>query len=75
MPTPWQVEAADDLKTAFELQTTNAGRLSMFSELFSNSHPYWYWQVALNATNAIYYSDYYIYLTVENSTVVMFSTT
>lgn len=74
MPTAWQVEAADYLKTAFELQSTNSGRLSMFSELFTNSHPYWYWQVALNATYAYYFSDYYIYLTTDNSTVLMFST-
>lgn len=74
MPASWQVAAVDDLNTAYELQTTTSGRLTMFSELFSERQPYWYWQVALNYEYVKYISQYYIELSKDDNTLIMFST-
>lgn len=74
MPASWQVAAVSDLNTAYELQSTTSGRLTMFSELFSERQPYWYWQVALNYQHVRYVSQYYIELSKDNNTIIMFST-
>lgn len=76
MPTLWQVQAAELAEESYELQTSNSGRLQMISELFTTYHPYWYWDVALNAT-FVYHSStqYYLNLTVNADSLYIFSTT
>lgn len=76
MPPAWQVEAADALRTAYELQSTPQDRIEFFSELFYAYEPYYNWNVVLNYDHLYFITSYYIRLrTDSNDIVFMFSGT
>lgn len=76
MPTAWQVEAADALRTAYELQSTPLGRIEFFSQLFYSYEPSYLWNVVLNYDHLYFIANYYIRLRTDNNDVVfMFSGT
>lgn len=75
MPTSWQVEAAEIAVEVYELQSTDSGRLQMLSDLFSESHPYWYWNIALNYRYIQHRLAYYVEVNIDLDRLYIFSTT
>lgn len=76
MPPAWQVEAADALRTAYELQSTPQGRMEFFSQLFYTYEPSYYWNVVLNYDHLYFITNYYIRLRTDtNDIVFLFSGT
>lgn len=74
MPASWQVTAARAVEEAYELQTTDSGRLSLISDLFSEAHPFWYWNVALNYRYAFHHGSYYVQVLIDGDEVYLFAT-
>lgn len=75
MPISWQVEGARLTEEALEFQTTDSGKLTEISELFSATHPYWYWNVVYNFRFVHdRHSEYYLYLTLDEERIYLFST-
>lgn len=75
MPTSWQVQAAELAVEVYELQSTDSGRLAMLSELFSDYHPYWYWNIALNYRYVQHRLAYYVEIFINEDHLYIFSST
>lgn len=74
MPSTWQVTAAKITAEAYEFQSTDSGRLSFISDLFSEAHPFWYWNIALNAKYVYNHDTYYIQLYIDGDELYLFAT-
>lgn len=72
MPTLWQVAAAEALKTAYELQTGDEGRIPLFVGLFGEEHPDYQWNAVVNYQHLYYIADYYIRLRTTDGADVVF---
>lgn len=70
MPTTWQVSAAETLKTAYELQLNDEGRIPLFISLFTEYHPEYQWNAVVNYQHLYYIANYYIRLRTDDGDVV-----
>lgn len=70
MPTTWQVAAAEALKTAYELQVNDEGRISLFISLFTEYYPEYQWNAVVSYQHLYYIANYYIRLRTDDGDVV-----
>lgn len=76
MQTSWKVQAAEIVQEAYQLESTDSARLRMISELFSELHGYWYWNIALNYRYIKHKWEFELYLEIfiDGDHLYMFST-
>lgn len=75
MPATWEVNAAKFAEEAYELQTTDSGRLSLISDLFTEQYPSYYWNIALNYRYVFHQPNaYYLQLFIDGDALYLFST-
>lgn len=75
MTSSWQVQAAEIVQEAYDYHTTDSERLKTISELFSELHPFWYWNVALNYRYIQHRNAYYLNISINDDNLYLFSTT
>lgn len=75
MPATWQERAARIVEEAYEYYSTDSERLNYTSQLFTEAHPYWYWNIALNARYVYHRTAYYLQVNINSDRLYIFSTT